>query len=234
MNETPDTTDSGTPTNVVPLNPIKRRILGVLIEKARTTPDAYPLSLNGLINGANQKSNRFPLMQLTAEQVEDEIAIMREQGSVAEVHGGGRVPKYRHYATDYLGVKGQEAGVMAELLLRGAQTAGELRTRASRFGAIADLASLNEILKGLMERGLVISLTSGGRGQLFTHNLYEPEELQRVKSHALADDGSSDRSSSSAGSRTSQAGEIQALKAEVQSLRSLVEALGQRVSQLEG
>jgi uncharacterized protein YceH (UPF0502 family) len=164
-----------------PLGQRQRRILGVLMEKARTTPDAYPLTLNGLVTGCNQKSNRHPLMDLTAEQVEDELAKMRAAGLVAEVQGSGRVPKFRHFGYDYMHVKGAEAAIMTELLLRGEQTAGELRTRASRFENIADLPTLQSLLDSLMARGLVVALTPVGRGQLLTHNLYLPEELSRLK-----------------------------------------------------
>ncbi len=164
-----------------PLPYRQRRILGVLMEKARTTPDAYPLSLNGLVSGCNQKSNRHPVMELTAEQIEDELEKMRAAGVVAEVQGGSRVPKYRHFGYDYMRVKGAEAAVMTELLLRGEQTVGELRTRASRFEPIADLQTLQTLLDGLIQRGLVVALTPAGRGQLITHNLYLPEELARLR-----------------------------------------------------
>lgn len=171
-----------------PLNKIQRRILGVLIEKARTTPDNYPLSLNGLVTGANQKSNRHPLMQLTHETVEDELVVMRQAGMAAEVQGGSRVPKYRHYGYDYLGVRGAEAAVMTELLLRGEQTAGELRTRASRFEPIADLPTLHSILDSLKQKELVVALTPAGRGQVFTHSLYMPEEMEKLRRNFSGDD----------------------------------------------
>ncbi len=159
---------------------LNRRVLGVLIEKAKTTPDAYPLSLNALTTGCNQKSNRSPLMSLAPDQVEDILDRMRHGGAVAEVQGGGRVPKYRHYAKDYLGVEGAEVGVIAELLLRGPQTIGELRTRSSRMATIPDMESLRPILRSLHEKGLVLYLTPEGRGQIVTHNLYEPRELEKV------------------------------------------------------
>lgn len=217
-----------------PLTPLQRRILGVLIEKARTTPDAYPLSLNGLVTGCNQKSNRNPLMNLTPEQVEDELIAMRNLGIVAEVHGGGRVPKYRHYGYDYLGVKGVEAGIMTELLLRGEQTAGDLRTRASRFEPIPDLQTLNGHLQTLVERQLVVALTPPGRGQMFTHNLYSPEELEQVRTQAVAGTPSSG-SSHRAPARPSQADSPQweSLQQEVAELRQVIVQLQQRVERLE-
>jgi uncharacterized protein len=219
-----------------PLNRRQRRILGVLIEKARTTPDVYPMTVNGIVTGANQKSNRYPVMTLTPEQVEDELTEMRNAGIVAEVHGGGRVPKYRHFGYDYMGVKGVEAAVMAELLLRGAQTAGELRTRASRFEPIADLATLDGILKSLVERRLVVPLTPAGRGQVFTHNLYLPEELDSVRAEAASRVGDGESSAEPSTRSTASASlqqDVEALRAEVEQLRDALEQLNQRMAALE-
>ena len=127
-----------------PLSRIERRIVGVLIEKAKTTPDQYPLSLNALVNGCNQKSNRSPQMNLQEGQVEDVLEKLRRDNAVGEVQGGGRVPKFRHYMKEWLDVAGPELAVMGELLLRGDQTIGELRGRANRMtnNEIADVASL--------------------------------------------------------------------------------------------
>ena len=108
-----------------PIPPVQRRILGVLIEKAKTTPDAYPLSLNALTTGCNQKSNRSPQMNLTNGQVEEALELLREMGATGEVQTGGRVPKFKHYAYEWLGVDKAELAVMAELLLRGEQTVGD-------------------------------------------------------------------------------------------------------------
>lgn len=236
-----EATATATPTEFktpAPLTAIERRILGVLMEKARTTPDVYPLSLNGLVTGCNQKSNRAPLMNLSEEQVEDAITDMRQRQLVAEIHGGGRVAKFRHYGYDYMGVKGVEAAVMTELLLRGEQTIGELRTRASRFDAIADMNVMNQILDTLQQRGLVIALTPPGRGQLFSHNLYEPHELESLRSSLsgysgedIPVSGSSTASASRSPSIATQ--ELEQLKSEVRELRSIVEQLQQRVSNLE-
>jgi uncharacterized protein YceH (UPF0502 family) len=218
-----------------PLTAIERRILGVLMEKARTTPDVYPLSLSGLVTGCNQKSNRHPLMNLTSERVEDALIAMRQKQLVAEVHSGGRVPKYRHYAYDYLGVKGVEAAVMTELLLRGEQTAGELRTRASRFDAIADLDSMHQILDRLIEKGLVVALTPAGRGQMFSHNLYEASEFERLQM-SLGERQSETESpeTAAAPSRTSAASqEMERLQAQLQELQSQVDDLRSRIEALE-
>ncbi len=233
-----ESAEKAAPVQPKPLNKIQRRILGVLIEKARTTPDAYPLSLAGLVAGANQKSNRSPLMNLSPEQIEDELIEMRTLGLAAEIQGSGRVSRYRHFGYDYMGVKGSEAAVMTELLLRGEQTAGDLRVRASRFDQIPDLPALNEILRSLMAKGLVISLTPPGRGQVFSHNLYQPEELTKLKNKFVGATGDSDENAdeneSTSTARSSRSGgEVAALQAEVEELRGLLAALEERVTRLE-
>ena len=139
-----------------PLNSIDRRVLGVLGEKAKTTPDAYPMTLNSLVAGCNQKSNRAPVLQLEPDQVEESLDRLREFGAVALVEGSGRVQKYRHYLYEWLGVGKIELSVMIELLLRGEQTVGELRGRVSRMDPINDLNALRELLTSLKDKGLVI------------------------------------------------------------------------------
>jgi hypothetical protein len=106
---------------------------------------------------------------------------LREMGAAAEVQSGGRVPKFRHYLYEWLGVDKVELAVMAELLLRGEQTIGELRGHASRMDPIADLDTLHPILDALVAKQLVVLLTPPGRGQVVTHNLYTPERLEELK-----------------------------------------------------
>lgn len=164
-----------------PLDRLQRRVLGVLIEKAKTTPDNYPLSLNALKNGCNQKSNRFPSMELEDDEVEETIERLREVGAVAVIQGGARVDKYRHLAYEWLGVSKVELAVMGELLLRGAQTIGELRGRAARMEPIKDLGELRPILDSLQTKNLILYLTPEGRGAVVTHNLYQPQELEKIR-----------------------------------------------------
>ncbi|EAQ78244.1 YceH family protein [Blastopirellula marina] len=160
-----------------PVTAIQRRVLGVLIEKAKTTPDAYPMTLNALTTGCNQKSNRDPQMSLDTDDIEEALEQLREMGAVAEVHGDGRVVKFRHYMKDWLQCEGNELAIMAELLLRGSQTIGELRGRAARMGKIPDMTTLQPILLGLREKGLVVALTPEGRGQIVTHGLFPEREM---------------------------------------------------------
>jgi uncharacterized protein YceH (UPF0502 family) len=164
-----------------PLPPLDRRVIGVLVEKAKTTPEQYPLSLNALMTGCNQKNNRDPQMKVEADDVAESIERLRVAGALVEVQGSGRVAKYRHMMYDWLGVNKVELGVMTELLLRGAQTEGELRGRAARMDPIADLAALRPIVESLKQKGLVVSLTPEGRGHMLTHALSLPEEMEALK-----------------------------------------------------
>lgn len=164
-----------------PLGPIERRIAGVLVEKAKTVPSAYPMSLNAICAAANQKSNRHPLMDLKPEDVEESLERLRVLGAVGLVQGYGRVAKYRHYLYEWLGVDKVELAVMAELLLRGPQTEGELRAHASRMEPIADLPTLRSILTALESKKLVVWLTPEGRGRVVSHTLYPPREMENLR-----------------------------------------------------
>ena len=167
-----------------PLEAIERRVLGVLIEKAKTTPDVYPMSLNALKSGCNQKNNRFPQMQAEDEQVEEGLDTLRQKGAVTFVQGSSRVERYRHNAYDWLGVDKVELAVMAELLLRGAQTIGELRGRAARMEPIKGLTELEPVLASLQAKNLILYLSEPGRGAVVTHSLYQPRELEKVRREA--------------------------------------------------
>ncbi len=107
-----------------PVGRVDRRVVGVLVEKSKTTPDQYPMTINGLINGANQKSNRDPQMELEESDIIDSLDRLKMVGAVIEVQGSGRVPKYRHLLYEWLGVNKVELAVMAELLLRGRRPRG--------------------------------------------------------------------------------------------------------------
>jgi uncharacterized protein YceH (UPF0502 family) len=170
---------------VRPLDSIERRVLGVLIEKAKTTPDAYPLSLNAVVTGCNQKSNRDPVMTLDEEQVTRALDSLRASGAVAEVYGNGRLARYRHLAYEWLATDKEPpkevVAILGELLLRGAQTEGDLRGRASRMDPIADLDTLRTLLDSMAARGLITWLSPPGRGRLLTHGLLTPEQLAKVQ-----------------------------------------------------
>jgi len=129
------------------------RVLGVLVEKAHTTPAQYPLTLNALTTGSNQKSNRHPTLSLTDEQVFDAVDGLRQKLLSREVMmTGSRVTKYRHLARETLEVSTSELVVLTELMLRGPQTVGEIRGRASRMHPIESLDVANNLLDSLMRR----------------------------------------------------------------------------------
>ena len=167
---------------VRPLDAVERRVLGVLIEKGKTTPEAYPLSLNAIITGCNQKNNRDPLMNVDEDQVGRALETLRAAGVVAEIYGSGRVPRYRHYGYEWFGgIEKEDLSILAELLLRGEQSEGDLRGRASRMDPIPDLQILRTKLDGLAERGLIIWLSPPGRGRVLTHGLLPEEKLEKVR-----------------------------------------------------
>ena len=167
----------------VPLDARERRVLGVLIEKAKTTPDVYPMSIAALTTGCNQKSNREPITNFDVDDAEEILQDLRKKGAVIMVEGSGRVVRWKHTLYDWFGVSKIEIAILAELLLRGSQTEGDLRGRASRMEPIADLPTLQNHLEALATRGLVVYLSPKGvrRGVIVTHGLYLPHELEREK-----------------------------------------------------
>jgi uncharacterized protein YceH (UPF0502 family) len=180
------TRDSAAAARWRPLAANERRVLGVLVEKAKTTPEGYPLTLNALRTGCNQKSNRAPQMQLEESQVEEALDELRGAGAVMLVQGDSRVDRYRHLAYEWLGVDKVELAVMTELLLRGAQTVGELRGRAARMEPIKDLGELQPILASLEAKRLIAYLTPPGRGALVTHTLFLERETDKLRREAAA------------------------------------------------
>lgn len=215
----------------------QRRVLGVLIEKAKTTPGGYPMTVNAIVTGCNQKSNRDPVTALDEADVENALNDLINLKIVELIDWVGRVPKYKHLAYDWLSVNRGELAVIGELLLRGAQTLGELRARASRMEPIADLAELKPIVDELVQRGLMLELTQPGRGQIVTHNLYPREELDEVRervsgagSHG-AGAGTPQARGGESGSRAPQ--QLSATNAAIDELRAEIAVLRRRVEDLE-
>lgn len=135
------------------LTPDECRVLGVLIEKQMTTPDQYPLSLNTLTNGANQKNNRDPVLEMSERDCFSALETLREKGLVIRSDMvGSRVNKYRHQANEVLRLRPEQQALLAELLLRGPQTLGELRARASRMTLLESTDYVKQMLQGLMDR----------------------------------------------------------------------------------
>jgi uncharacterized protein YceH (UPF0502 family) len=216
------------------LNILERRILGVLVEKAKTTPDAYPLSLNALVTGCNQKSNRDPLMNVSDIEVEDALAGMQKKGLAMKITGS-RVERWRHLIYEAWKVEKVEIAIVAELLLRGPQTEGELRGRASRMEPIDDLDALRAALRPMAERGLVVYLTpEGRRGTVLTHGFHARDELERLRSRSAAMEDVPAPIQAPVSSRaTESANEITALQAAVEELRERVDGMALELRQIK-
>lgn len=135
------------------LSPEAARVLGCLLEKERTTPDTYPMSLNGLVTACNQSTNRHPVVSYHEDIVEAALDELRERGWVRRgVYPGSRVIKYRHVLDEELKLTDPEAAILAVLLLRGPQTPGELKGRTERLHAFADLAAIEDGLDVMVGR----------------------------------------------------------------------------------
>jgi len=166
------------------LDTSERRVLGVLVEKAKTTPDAYPMSLNALTTGCNQKSNREPLLNLSDEDVEEALTSCQKRGLAMKITGS-RVDRWRHLLYEAWRVEKVDMAVLTELLLRGPQTEGELRARASRMEPIPDLDVLRGVLRRMAERKLIVWLgEEGRRGTTLTHGFHDPHELEALRAAA--------------------------------------------------
>ncbi|HWK26447.1 MAG TPA: YceH family protein [Solirubrobacter sp.] len=166
------------------------RVLGCLIEKQKTTPDAYPLTLNALRLACNQSTNRDPVVAYDEETIRGALHHLgrRRLTRLASGHSS-RVAKYRHLLEEELGLDGAEQSVLAVLMLRGEQTPGELKQRAERMQPFAGLDELHEVLTRLIDRELVAQLARrpGQKEDRFRHRLSEDvEETEAPVAHAPA------------------------------------------------
>lgn len=153
------------------LNEIECRILGSLVEKELATPEYYPLTLNSLTMACNQKSNRHPMMKLEEPEVVRALDSLKIKHLVLTAADSGRVPKYRHLLYEKMRLEPSESAVIAELLVRGPQTVGELKGRAERMAAMGDVVAVEALLDELAERNLVIRLPRqpGRKEQRYAH-----------------------------------------------------------------
>jgi uncharacterized protein YceH (UPF0502 family) len=219
-------TDTPTPTpfdpRETPLTAAEARVLGTLMEKARTVPDTYPLTLNALVTGCNQKTSREPVMQLDDAQVLAALDELRAKRLVQEV-GGGRTTRYGHQFLRALAVPDQSAALLGLLMLRGPQTAGELRLNADRWHRFADISSVEAFLDELASRppekgGPLVAQLARAPGaresrwaQLLTGVLPDNAAADHARAPAIPDGGT--------------AAELNALKARVSELEAQVQAL---------
>ncbi len=172
----------------VQLHPTEARVLGVLVEKELTTPDQYPLSLNALAAGASQKSNRDPVVAYSPAELEVALKSLQSKQLAGGVQiAGSRIERYRHNARQKLGLDEPGIALVAELMLRGPQTLGELRARASRMSPFESLEAVHGVLDALAERGLVrdIGAAPGSRATRY-EQLLCPDLHRRTGSTALS------------------------------------------------
>jgi uncharacterized protein len=213
------------------LTPLEARVIGSLIEKEVTTPDQYPLTLNALTTACNQKSNRAPVLHLSSTEVQEVVDGLMKKHLVTDRSGGvgGRVTRYRHrFCNTQFGsmqLSPRDLAILCELLLRGPQTPGELRSRASRMAPLHDVSEVDAALEGLAarEEPLVAQLPrEPGRResrwmQLFTG---ETPPVPATTGHGEAEAPGSDQRIASLEQR------MEALQEELESLRARVDALG--------
>lgn len=219
----------------IQLTPLEARVIGCLIEKQVTTPDQYPLSLNALANACNQKSNRDPVLALDEAEVQRTVDALSRKHLVIERSGfGSRVPKYQQCFcnTEYGTLKFTpvELGIVCELLLRGPQTPGELRTRVPRMAAVGDAAAIDAALQSLAGREsgpLVVRLARepGRRDARYAHLLSGDIEV--------GEDAPLPAMPAPAAARAvapMEDGRLARLEAQVQALRAEVDELKRRVT----
>jgi hypothetical protein len=205
-----------------PLTPPEARVLGTLMEKARTVPDSYPMTLNTVLTGCNQKTSRAPLLNLSEAQVHDALAALKTLTLVFET-SGNRATRYEHNAQRGIGVPEQSAALLGLLMLRGPQTAAELRLNAERWHRFADISSVEGFLEELQARpdakgGPLVTLlpkAPGAREPRWAHLLCGPVDASALQ-HA-GTEGSTPHSPLQA--------RIEALESEVDSLRHTVQRL---------
>ena len=203
------------------LTPIEARVLGTLMEKARTVPDSYPLSLNALVLGCNQKSSRDPLMDVSDDDARQAIDSLKAQSLVFE-GSSSRVPRFEHNFQRGVQVYEQAAVLLGLLMLRGPQTAGELRLNTERWYKFADISSVEGFLEELQDRAvekggpLVVKLARGPgtREQRWAHLLCGPVDATQT--------GASRSSDALAGNSAER---IERIELEVAKLRETVQKL---------
>ncbi|MFN9475524.1 YceH family protein [Acidovorax sp.] len=179
-----------------PLTANEARVLATLMEKARTVPDSYPMSLNGLVTGCNQKTSRDPVMTLSEAEVQEALDSLRQQTLAFET-SGNRTTRWEHNFQRGVGVPEQSAVLLGLLMLRGPQTAGELRINAERWYRFADISSVEAFLDELQEcsaeKGgpLVVLLprAPGAREQRWAHLLCGPVDTTAPAAASAAGGG---------------------------------------------
>ena len=163
------------------------RVLGALLEKEVTTPEYYPLSVNALLNACNQKSNRDPVVHFDEETVERVLYTLRDKGLLLNITGAGsRVPKYGHRLSEKLNLGRRELAILCELMLRGPQTLGELRTRAERMHRFDDISEVETVLDRMPELVTKLPRRPGEKEARYAHLLSgAPDVAAAAPEHAV-------------------------------------------------
>jgi uncharacterized protein YceH (UPF0502 family) len=165
-------------TRVEPLHPVEIRVLGALIEKDITTPEYYPLTVNSLQNACNQKSSRDPVVQFDERTVEQALETLKNKHLVVRISGAGhRVEKFAHRLGEVLNLGRREMALLCVLMLRGAQTVGELRGRTERMHDFTDLEEVERVLETL-EKSELVARASRGRWVQLLGGAVEIEDSQ--------------------------------------------------------
>lgn len=210
------------------LNDMEIRVLGCLVEKELTTPEYYPLSLNALTNACNQKSNRDPVMNLEEREVVAALDALRFKQLAITSADSGRVQKYRHLLSEKFRFSPAELAIITELLLRGAQTVGELRTRGERMHHFPDLAAVETILDELQGRtpAMVIRLArQPGRKESRYAHLFAGEPVVDEEDHRGNQERGQLRLQADNDRLSSMEAEVAALRGELTALRTILEEL---------
>ena len=171
------------------LSLLETRVLGTLYEKQHTVPDSYPLTLNALVSGCNQKTSRSPVMEASESDVQAALDGLKSANLVMET-SGGRVQRYSHNVERVLKVPSQSAAILTVLMLRGPQTAGELRINCDRMHSFADISALQGFLDELATRSLVVQLPRlpGARENRWAHLLSGNPKVEVVAASPAKDD----------------------------------------------
>ncbi|MSR30878.1 MAG: DUF480 domain-containing protein [Gemmataceae bacterium] len=214
------------------LDLVERRVLGVLIEKAKTTPENYPLSLNSLLTGCNQKSNRDPLMNLDDARLENCIRTLIQKTLVSLVRGG-RVERWQHELYTRWNVSKQDMAILGELFLRGPQTEGLLRSRASRMEPFDSLEELRASLDQLAQKELAIWVDApGSRGARVSHGFHSKGELENLGPASVGELPSGSPSVSLVNEGNSRE-KLDSLQTKLNTLEEVVKSLQEAVARLE-
>jgi uncharacterized protein len=203
------------------LSLLETRVLGTLYEKQHTVPDSYPLTLNALVSGCNQKTSRSPVMEASEAEVQGALDSLKSANLVMET-SGGRVSRYSHNVERVLQVPSQSAAILTVLMLRGPQTSGELRINCERLHKFADISAVEAFLDELAGRSLVVQLAR------------QPGSREARWAHLLSGTPQAEAAEAPSSEPASLKAEVAQLKAEVAALKELVGRMAKQLGMADG